>query len=99
MSAGVRTSPRVCDARTSDRSPDIGAIRQQAFDIDHQVGDIEIMIEAIFEQLDEVLSLTPGSQQAVKVINCFATCALRNAALIKSAGANVLTLTSEGGAA
>jgi hypothetical protein len=70
MNAGVG------DTLTSDRSPDIGAIRQQAFDIDHQAGDIEILIEAIFEQLDGVLDLTPAGKQAAKAINCFATCAL-----------------------
>jgi hypothetical protein len=86
-------------ARPPFASPDLSAIRQQAFDIDHQVGDIEILIAAIFDKIDGMLDQTPAGMEAVNAINCFAICALRNAALIKVSGTNILNLTSEGGEA
>lgn len=86
-------------ARPPFPSPDLGAVRQQAFDIDRQAGDIEILIAAVFDKVDELLGNTQAGMEAINAINCFATCALRNAALIREAGTNILNLTSEGGEA
>jgi short-subunit dehydrogenase len=80
-------------------SLDLSAIRQQAFAIDRQAGDIEILIAAVFDKVDELLGHTPAGMEAINAINCFATCALHNAARIKVTGTNILHLTSEGGEA
>jgi hypothetical protein len=79
----------------SDSADDI---RHRAHDINAQAGDIEILLNAIFGKLDGMADLAPTASEAVSVINCFATCALRNAVLIKEANADILVLASEGGA-
>jgi hypothetical protein len=77
----------------------VDGIRQRAQDINAQAGDIEILLSSIFDKLDSMADLAPAAAEAVGAINCFATCALRNVALIKEANTDILLLTSEGGAA
>lgn len=79
-------------------APDVDAIRQQVSDLEHQAGDVEILMAAIFDKLDGMSGHTPSGLDAINAINCFATCALRNAALIKAAAGNIRTLAAEGGA-
>lgn len=88
MNAGQQVGEPPCN---------VDAIRQQAFDIDRQAGDIAILIAAVFDKIDDMLGQSPVGMEAVNAINCFATCALRNVALIREAGTNILDLTSEGG--
>lgn len=80
----------------------VGSLRiigQLAADIEAQAGDIEILLAALFDKLDALTGLAPAAADAVAAINCFATCALRNAALIGEAQANIVALVAEGGAA
>ena len=85
-------------ASVSDRphSVDVGAIRQHVSDISAHAARLEILLLTIFEKLDDI---RPMDQAAVDAVECFATCALRNAVLIKEANADILVLASEGGAA
>lgn len=70
-----------------------------AADIEAQAGDIEILLAALFDKLDALTELAPAASDSVAAINCFATCALRNAALIGEGQANIAALVAEGGAA
>ena len=70
-----------------------------AADIEAQAGDIEILLAALFDKLDALTDLAPAAADAVAAINCFATCALRNTALIGEGQANIAALVAEGGAA
>ena len=54
---------------------------------------------ALLDKLDALTDLAPAAADAVAAINCFATCALRNAALIGEGQANIAALVAEGGAA
>lgn len=74
-------------------------IGQLAGDIEAQACDIEILLAALFYKLDALTDLAPAAADAVAAINCFATCALRNAALIGQGQANIAALVAEGGAA
>ena len=80
-------------------APDLGAIRQQVGDIEHQAGDVAILMAAVFEKIDGMHDQTPRGLEAINAINCFATCALRNVALIKTAVDTILNLAREGGGA
>jgi short-subunit dehydrogenase len=96
MSAALKSSK----AGAAGEPPyDVDAIRQQAFDIDRQAGDIEILIAAVFDKIDDMVDQTPTGMATITAINCFVTCVLRNAALIREAGINILTLSSKGGEA
>jgi hypothetical protein len=77
------------------------AIRQQAMDIEAQATDIDILMTTIFEQFDAAPPLSSEVIDLVNKVNCFATCAARNAHLIREATSNIMGLTSaqEGGAA
>lgn len=85
-------------AGASASNSTLSAIQQQARDIDAQAGDIEILLTAAFEKLDELPDLPAAVVTAFDAVNCFATCALRNAALITDAAKNIVALVAEGGA-
>ena len=74
-------------------------VRQQSHDIEGQIVDARILIEAIFHEIDGMHDLPPAAMHRVNVINCFATCALRNLTLVAAANNNVLLMTASGGAA
>jgi len=71
-------------------------IEAQAVDIGAQGQDIEILLQALFEKLDDI---DGGGALALAAINCFATCAARNASLMREAAADIVALVREGGAA
>ncbi|MFM9438352.1 hypothetical protein ACFDR9_005457 [Janthinobacterium sp. CG_23.3] len=74
-------------------------IAGRACDASAQAEDIAHLLQATFEKLDE-LALAGGPLSAeVSAANCFATCAARNAELIKEAAADIVALAQEGGAA
>jgi hypothetical protein len=68
-------------------------VRQQSHDIEGQIFDAKILIEAIFNEIDGMHDLSPAAMHRVNVINCFATCALRNLTLVAAANNNVLLMT------
>jgi hypothetical protein len=67
----------------------------QAHDIESRACEIEILLETIFEKIDSAVA---DPAKALESINCYATCALRNVALIKEHHAHIMALTMEGGA-
>lgn len=71
-------------------------IEAHANDIDEQARNIEILLDALFLKVDDLNS--PDSP-AVAAINCFATCALRNAVLTREASDQILELIEAGMAA
>jgi hypothetical protein len=70
-------------------------VRLHIFDVETQATDIEILIAALFDKIDEATDSGPKTLNALTSINCFATCALRNAALIKEGCEAIMGLTSE----
>ncbi len=66
-------------------------------DIDGQGEHIEILLAALLEKLDGLSQV--GGEPDVAVINCFATCALRNAVLMREAGEQILEHVEAGMAA
>lgn len=76
--------------------PDIRAMHAQAELIETQAAHIRILLGAIFEHLDSMQGLPPAMAKSMDAINCFATCALRNAALIQE---EAVSIYLEGGAA
>jgi hypothetical protein len=74
-------------------------VRRQSHDIEGQIFDAKILIEAIFNEIDGMHDLSPSALHRVNVINCFATCALRNLNLVAAANNNVLLMTATGDAA
>lgn len=77
----------------------IAGIRKQAHEIEIQVGDIGILLKAIHDQLDYLSDLPPAALEAVNAIACFANCAQRVMVAVEQAGASIIKLTHEGGAA
>lgn len=66
-------------------------IRERCHDIDMRAGDIEILLKAMFDKID---SMGSDPIDAANAINCFVTCALRNAVLLKEHNEHILALTS-----
>jgi hypothetical protein len=77
------------------RRVDIRAMCAQAELIETQAAHIRILLGAVFEHLDGMQDLPPAAVKAVDAINCFATCALRNATLIEE---EAVAIYLEGGA-
>ncbi|WP_295995978.1 hypothetical protein [Rugamonas sp.] len=75
---------------------------QQLLDIEARAVDIlleteraEVLLQAVFDQLDRIDDTAPGAA----AINCFATCTARAVALMHEAADNIVALVAEGGAA
>ncbi|MCE3605848.1 hypothetical protein LXA47_19895 [Massilia sp. P8910] len=75
-----------------------GAVHQQSQDIETQILDAKILIEAIFTAVDGMHGLSSKAMHSVNMINCFATCALRNMELATQANSAVLNMTAGGAA-
>lgn len=70
-------------------------IRIQANEIETRAYEVEILMQTIFEKIDSGLS---DPVKTLDAINCYATCALRNVALIKEHNLHILALAGKGGA-
>jgi len=66
-------------------------IRMQMHEIETRAGEIEILMQTIFLQIDSATD----PQSALNAINCYATCALRNVALINEHRGHVMALTKQ----
>lgn len=75
----------------------ITELRQQSFDIESATADAVILVDAIFDTIDDVGTVPEALQRSVSAINCFATCAMRNLVLIAEANRKVLTISATGG--
>lgn len=96
----VRSGVSESHAGTYPEAPSLtDGVRRQSHDIEGQIFDARILIEAIFNEIDGMHDLPPAAMHRVNVINCFATCALRNLTLVAAANNNVLLMTASGGAA
>ncbi|ATQ78306.1 hypothetical protein CR152_30190 [Massilia violaceinigra] len=73
-------------------------VHQQSQDIETQILDAKILIEAIFSTIDRMHGLSSAAMHSINTINCFATCALRNLELVAEANSAVLTMTAGGAA-
>lgn len=74
----------------------IDPIRAQAYEIESRIGNIAILVEAIFDKLDSMDCSTPELHKVANAINCFANSAMESAKFIRSANEQILTLTSGG---
>lgn len=72
--------------------------RQRSFDIEGCAHDGIILIDALFRSIDTMVDVPSDLMETVNAINCFATCAKRNLALIVEANQAFLALTAEVGA-
>ena len=66
-------------------------IRMQMHQIEARASDIEILMQTIFLKIDTAAD----PKSALDAINCYATCALRNAALINEHHGHVMALTKQ----
>lgn len=78
------------------------SVRQLSFDIDNSANEVQILLGAIFEKMDtlgENLSAMGPTQgtvlEAIRAVNCFASCALRGVSDILEQNERVLTATCE----
>ena len=74
----------------------IAPVRKQAYEIESRIGNIAILVEAIFDRLDGMSCDTPELHKVANAINCFANSAMESAQAIRSANEQILTLTSGG---
>lgn len=70
-------------------------IESHAADVLSQAGHAAILLQALFDKLDQM----GGAEPAVAAIDCFATCAARSVELMRAAADNIVALVQEGGAA
>ena len=95
--AGVLAQPT--SASNQPWTGDAGAVRQHATDIGAHAARQEILLLEIFDKLDGMHPTDGQQTRAVDAIECFATCALRNAVLMREASDSIEKLTLKGGAA
>lgn len=84
------------ETSAAPRSVDVMGMCAQAELIETQAAHTRILLHALCERLDGMLDLPPAAVAAVNAASCFATCALRNAALIEDEAVGIYL---EGGAA
>jgi hypothetical protein len=77
-------------------------VSQQLRDIEARAVDVlleteraDVLLQAVFDQLDRIDDTAPGAA----AINCFATCTARAVTLMREAADNIVGLVAEGGAA
>lgn len=93
------------EAATTLASASLGSVKQRADIVDRacdaagQAADIEHLLQATFEKLDDLAAAGGPLVNVVSAANCFATCAARNVELIREATADIIALVQEGGAA
>lgn len=75
--------------------PHLLDIEAQAVDVLTQAEHADVLLQAVFDQLDQMDRSAP----AVVAINCFATCTARAVVLMREAADNVVALVAEGGSA
>lgn len=78
-----------------DVTQQMRGIETRAIDITMKGQDIEILLQALFEKLDDMNPATAAAP-AVAAINCFATCVARNAVLIGEAAGDIAAFAHEG---
>jgi hypothetical protein len=74
----------------------IDPIRTQAYEIESRIGNIAILVEAIFDKLDGMSCDTPEHHKVHNAVSCFANSAMESAQAIRSANEQILTLTAGG---
>ena len=74
----------------------INPLRKQAFEIESRIGNIAILIEAIFDKLDEMSCDTPDLHKVHNAISCFANSTMESAQAIRTANEQVIALSSGG---
>lgn len=72
---------------------EVDPIRQQAYEIESRIGNIAILVEAIFDKLDGMSCDTPELHKVHDTITCFANSAMESAQAIRSANEQILSLT------
>ncbi len=60
----------------SQQQQALGTLRQIHFELETNNGDLEILLNQIFGQIDAVSNPDENTQNALAVINCFVKCAL-----------------------
>jgi hypothetical protein len=73
---------------TSQNQTALGQIRRQADDIESRLVEVEVLAQTIFLKIDH------DPAQALTAINCYATCILRNVALIEEHRQHIIALTA-----
>lgn len=68
-------------------------IRQQAHEIESQIGGIAILLEAIFDKLEAMNCDMPEDRRLNQIIYTFANSAMESARAIRDANERVLPLT------
>ena len=71
----------------------ISPVRKQAYEIESRIGNIAILVEAIFDRLDGMSCDTPELHKVANAINCFANSAMESAQAIRAANEQILSLT------
>lgn len=74
-------------------STGIDTVRQQAYEIESRIGNIAVLMEAIFDKIDTLICVSPEQHNAVIAINTFANSAMESAKAIRIATEEILTLS------
>jgi hypothetical protein len=77
-------------ASTTGTSVYLLDIEAQAVDVLSQADHAKILLQALFDKLDEL----DGTAPAVAALNCFATCVARTAELMREAADNIVGLVA-----
>lgn len=64
--------------------PTFSTARQHGHEIEACAVNLEILMQSIFEKIDQISEASPQTMEAVAAINCYATCALTQVATLKA---------------
>lgn len=84
-------------AQTKPVVDSVEQIRMQVHQIEARASEIEILLKTIVEKIDSAAS--SSAIDALEAIDCYTTCAMRSAALVREHGEHIMALTSEKGGA
>jgi hypothetical protein len=79
--------------RQTDPAKGVDPLRRQAHEIESRLGNIAILLEAIFDKLDAMNCDTPEHRRLNQVIHTFANSAMESAQAIRTANQQILSLT------
>ncbi|MEJ7804326.1 MAG: hypothetical protein WKG03_00175 [Telluria sp.] len=74
-------------------STGIDQVRKQTYEIESRIGNVAVLIEAIFDKIDGLICVSPKQHSAITAINTFANSAMESAQAIRAANEQILSLT------
>lgn len=75
--------------------PTFSTARQHGHEIEAAAVNLEILMQSIFEKIDQISEASPQTMEAVAAINCYATCALLQVTTLKANATQMMDIIGD----